>query len=532
MGWPPVRRTVCQAAATISGAGDGGDEVDDVLQAGGAPGEALEVGLERQPFEGRHVGRQLGHDQQGEGAEPGGHRRRREGAGHGADRGEEADEEEGAEVGGDDRRPVGIAPGGQEHRVDERRHEQEHEEADGGQPLPHHQARRADRSGQQDVEVTAAPFLGHEPAGDDRGGDDEHEGEVGEPEPQAGLPGAVGHDEEDRAGEQAGRRRPPRRPRGRPGRPAAPGGRSATNPAAVTSLPRGAPATPGHRGEEGGFEVVPGREPAGAASSPGRRRRRRSSRRRRGRSRCTRRPRRPRRPGRPAARPGCRPAGAPATSTRSRLAAAAAPAGRSRTMRPWSITTTRSQIACASTSRWVENTIDAFFFRSPSSVRRATIWRGSSPSDGSSRRRTSGRCTMAPASATRCRWPLDRRPISRPASLSAPGPLQRLGGRRLALARGARPTARPGRPRTAGRCRRRRAADPRAGSRCRARAAGVDGGVAAVEVDRAGRARQQAGQPAQQRRLARPVGPEQAEDLARRERRGRPRRRRSGARSA
>ncbi len=263
-------------------------------------------------------------------------------------------------------------------------------------------------------------------------GDDQHEGQVREPEPQARFPGPVGHHEEDRAGEHeehdghaVGPRSDevgPQLPAGDPQRP-----RSGVFTAS----------TPGDGGEERRFEVVAGRGqeaqlPAPADDHGG-------DRLGDGRGRVHRARRHPPPPTPPerasrAARTSA--AGAPATSTRSRLAVAAAPAGRSRTMRPWSITTTRSQTVWASASRWVEKTIDAFFFRSPSRVRSADHLAGVEPFRRFVQQEDVGPVHDGPGQRHPLPLPLGEAADDPVGELVGAGPLQRVGRRRLPLAAG------------------------------------------------------------------------------------------------
>ena len=123
--------------------------------------------------------------------------------------------------------------------------------------------------------------------------------------------------------------------------------------------------------------------------------------------------------------PRRRPAAAPASAIRARRrgdpdASAvrrrpAAPAGCRACPRPrcvpWLMISTRSQICCASDrmcvdSRTVRSRPSSWMMR-----RTSMICAGSRPMVGSSRIRTSGWCSSACASPTRCRSPLDRLPM-------------------------------------------------------------------------------------------------------------------------
>ena len=152
--------------------------------------------------------------------------------------------------------------------------------------------------------------------------------------------------------------------------------------------------------------------------------------------------------------------------------------------------------------------------RAPAAApRSATVWRGSSPSPGSSSRMTSGWWTMAAARATRWRWPLDSRPANRAASW--PAPVRSRASQRRGPSPPPGDTGQGGQVghvaerRVVGIERRRfgHVADPGPSRE-------VGGRVTAVELDRSRPAREQAGHAPQQGRLPCSVGSEQPEDLA------------------
>ena len=115
---------------------------------------------------------------------------------------------------------------------------------------------------------------------------------------------------------------------------------------------------------------------------------------------------------------------------RSRMRSRIAPVSPSATSRPLTRTTTRGAMRSTSCSTCEEtSTVRP---SAPSRRMSSTTWRrwtGSRPFSGSSSSSSSGECTSAWASLTRCRMPFEKPPTRRSAASSRPTLGERLGGR-------------------------------------------------------------------------------------------------------